>query len=426
MTSQNASRDDFDRLMRQWMDADARVREPEHLLDSVLERTRVTRRIPGWLLPERWIPVELTTRLHAAPRLAPVLLLLALLLAVAAAIVIVGSQPNLPPPFGLAGNGRLAYLSNGQIYSAAPDGSDPRQLTFDRPGAASPIFSHDGTRFTYKRLTENEPTNDPTLYGDLVVTQADGRNPITIDAGRTGLSPALWSPDDSYLLYSYATGSDHEQIYVASADGSSPPVRVGDSKTWNWGPNWSPDGSKIAYISGNSVYVMNRDGSDIRKVTQGSHDENSGAAWSPDGTQLVFAAGRRQRHEIWLVGLDGRPEHAVASDPASEDNPVFSPDGSWLAFHRMSASGTSTSVVVLRPDGSDARTLPGTYGWLGPIWSPDGTKLIVGDDRQHPPKFYVLDPAGLREPMPLDLPDLAQTPSLPNLAEIPAWQRVAP
>ena len=60
MTSQNAQRDDFDRLMSQWMEADGRVREPEQLLESVLERTRVARRIPGWLLPERWIPVQLT------------------------------------------------------------------------------------------------------------------------------------------------------------------------------------------------------------------------------------------------------------------------------------------------------------------------------------------------------------------------------
>ena len=124
MTSQNAQRDDFDRLMSQWMEADGRVREPEQLLESVLERTRAARRIPSWLLLERWIPVQLAMPLRAAPRLAPVLLLIALVLAAIVGIAVVGSQPRLPDPFGLAANGRVAYVSNGQIYAADANGSN--------------------------------------------------------------------------------------------------------------------------------------------------------------------------------------------------------------------------------------------------------------------------------------------------------------
>ena len=96
MTSRNASRDDFDRLMRQWLDADARVGEPEHLIDQVLTQTRVARRLPRWVLPEWWLPMQLTMPMRATPRLAPLLLLIALLLAAAVAVVWIGSRPRLP------------------------------------------------------------------------------------------------------------------------------------------------------------------------------------------------------------------------------------------------------------------------------------------------------------------------------------------
>ena len=102
MTSRNASRDDFDRLMRQWLDADARVGEPEHLLDQVLTQTSRSRRRPRWLLLEWWLPVQLTMPMRAVPRLAPLLLLIALLLAAALAVVWIGSRPRLPDPFGPA------------------------------------------------------------------------------------------------------------------------------------------------------------------------------------------------------------------------------------------------------------------------------------------------------------------------------------
>ena len=104
-----------------WFDADAQVREPEDLLETVLERTSRARRRPAWLLPERWIPMQLTMPLRLVPRLAPILLLIVvLLLAAAIAIVAVGSARHLPAPFGPAANGQLAYVSAGQIFTAMP------------------------------------------------------------------------------------------------------------------------------------------------------------------------------------------------------------------------------------------------------------------------------------------------------------------
>ena len=78
----------------------------------------------------------------------------------------------------------------------------------------------------------------------------------------------------------------------------------------------------------------------------------------------------------------------------------------------------------MNADGTGARKLDDRYGWLGPIWSPDGKGLVVGDDAFKPPKFYLLDPAGKSPRVELKLPAVAPPNQLSNLIEIPAWQRV--
>ena len=123
MTSQTRQPDDFDLLMTAWMDADARGREPDHLLGDVLARTSRSRPLPAWRLPERWIPMQLMMRAQPVPRLVPLLVALALIVAALVATgVIVGSRPRVPAPFGVAGNGRIAFIADGQLVTENADG----------------------------------------------------------------------------------------------------------------------------------------------------------------------------------------------------------------------------------------------------------------------------------------------------------------
>jgi Tol biopolymer transport system component len=409
--------------MRQWMDDEAAVHEPADLADRALAGTRRSRQLPAWLVFDRWTQMQLTMRRANAPRLAPLLLLVGLLIAaLLAALVYVGTRPKVPPPFGVAANGRIAYLSDNQLYTVDPNGSGLLQLTNDPNGAASPVFSHDGTRIAYKRLSAESPPDDVTLYGDLVVAHADGTDPVVIASRVIGMSPVAWSPDDREVLWTGTTieGAD-EQVFVAPADGSSPPLRIGDLTTSNWGPNWSPDGSKVSYVSEKDLFVMNRDGTDVQKVSQGTYKEHNGGVWNPDGSGLVFEAGRPGDHDVWLVSLDGKPEHVLARSFYTETAPAFSPDGQWVAFLRFAPDFQSTQAGVIRGDGSGERMLPGAYGFSGVMWSPDGTRLLVGGT--NPALVHELDPFGSTEPRVLDLPRSQPFPN--GEAELPAWQRLA-
>jgi Tol biopolymer transport system component len=425
MNTTRMSEPDFDRLLTAWFDADAQVREPEGLIDSTLARTGHARRRPAWLLPEWWIPMQLTMPLRAVPRLAPMLLLIALLLAAIVAIVMVGSRPRLPSPFGLAANGRVAYLSNGQILTANPDGSNPVQLTFGTRAAATPVWSRDGTRIAYKLISPASTLSDPTLFGDLVVVNADGSNPITIEREAKGMSPATWSPDGRWVLYSLVAGSV-DQIFVAAADGSAPPMRVGDPDAVNWAPLFSPDGTKIAYfVDSRGVEVMNRDGSDRRMLNSSAFTEIYSGEWNPNGTGYVVSAATTEASDLWFLSLDG-PERQLRAPDRAELGPTWSPDGTRLAY-LTTANGQFTKLAVADATGANERMLPGTYSMINPTWSPDGSRIAVVSDfgSGSVPRVTLLDPDGVAEAVVIE-GVLPAASSVAARSDGVTWQRIAP
>ena len=423
MTSRNASRDDFDRLMRRWMDADASVGEPEHLLDQVLSQTRRSGRLPRWVLPEWWLPMQLTMPMRAVPRLAPLLLLIALLLAAAIAVVWIGSRPRLPDPFGPAANGQVAYLSNGQVYAANPDGSNPLQLTFGDGAASSMVWSQDGTKLAY-RLTA--PTSNPSTMSDseLVVVNADGTNPIAIDRGKD-ISPPSWSPDGLWLAYARVDGT-YDQVFIAAADGSSPPTRIGNPATINWSPLFSPDGTKIAYFvgqEGDGIGVMNPDGSDWHIVNTTPFQYIDSATWHPDGKRIVVSAAATNETDLWILHADGSPEERLEMPGRAEAGPSWSPAGDRLAY-LASGDGESFLLYVADADGGKERLLPGIYSHINPSWSPDGTRIAAVSELGSTVRLTLIDPDGKADAIVIE-GDLPSEPVAERMSPT-AWQRVAP
>ena len=126
---------------------------------------------------------------------------------------------------------------------------------------------------------------------------ADGSNQtqLTFDPARKGQLPD-WSPDGTRIAYqSTATGSG--DIYVMNADGSNK-VQLTSTPTPEVGPTWSPDGEQIAFIrefgravTDRAIWVMNADGSNQHHVAQGSRVP----AWQPHGDRLGCPAPPRRR-----------------------------------------------------------------------------------------------------------------------------------
>ena len=118
--------DGFDRLITTWLDELAPMREPDGLLETVTGRIERSRRRPSWALLERWLPMQTRAKFGAIPRTAIILVTLGILAAVLTAVAI-GAQPSrLPPPFGVARNGSIAYSVDGDIYLADPRSNPAR------------------------------------------------------------------------------------------------------------------------------------------------------------------------------------------------------------------------------------------------------------------------------------------------------------
>ena len=427
--SRDLGTDEFDRLLAAWFEADARVREPLGLLEASMARSARARRLPSWLLPERWMPMQLTTRLQPVPRIAGLLVLLGLAIALAAAAwLLVGSQRQPLEPFGLAGTGRIAYVSNGDIFTATPDGMEGRAVTSGPEIDGRPVWSHVGSKVAFFRWASVQAVSADLMVLDLVSGKV-----VEIANDAETLSVPSWSPDDRMLTFS---SGQTPRVFVAAADGSSAPKRL-DLLGVAQAPVWSPDG-RLAYtvpMSGSeTLWVANLDGSGSKALTRayplfghGFNHGEMGLAWSPDGSRVLFAAGGDQALDLYVVDADGQsPERPIAATTDTEYGATWSPDGTRIAY--ISAEPlTHGHAMVANADGSATKRLVDRLVfYLSPLWSPDGTMIVihvVGEDGG----IWLVDvESGAIRAKLSSTPAPLSDDGTPGSADIWAFERVSP
>jgi TolB protein len=179
------------------------------------------------------------------------------------------------------------------------------------------------------------------------------------------------------ICYVVKSGETFE-LQVADADGFSPQV-VHRYKEPIISPQWSPDGSQIAYVSFEQkkpiVYVLNVfDGS--RKVLASFEGSNSAPAWSPDGKRLAVTLTKDGTSQIYLMNVEGGEVNRLTFSPSIDTEPNFSPDGRYLLF--TSDRAGSPQVYRMRVDGSgepERMSFEGGYN-VSPRYSPDGKSFV--------------------------------------------------
>ena len=347
-------------------------------------------------------------------------------------VVIVGSQKRLPPPFGFAANGEIAYVADGHVYLADLNGTNRRQVAFDAGLQLDPTFSRDGARLAWRQFSPgNSGSVDETA--DAILADADGSKPIVIARSVKGLSHIAWSPDGRFVAFSGSIDGGPGSGWIAPSDGSAPPATF-TSIPGAWDPTWSPDGRRLVIgADPGLLYVVDRDGRNLQLLTKGHYQEvgqrGEIAEWSPDGTMILFTAFvHGDQNQVYLVGLDGARERQLSMETVTARDASWSPDGSKIAYMRA-GTGTGPTVFITDITGMPLRSPPGQFGWYQPIWSPDGTKIVVTDDRPGPNNEpgpavrVILDVMGKAPP--IEIPAAGLTPAdVPDWAA--SWQRLAP
>ena len=284
---------------------------------------------------------------------------------------------------------------NASRHFTDPDG-DALTYTATSSNTGAATVSVSGSTVTITGVATGGATVTITARDPLTATQSVS---VTVTAAPTRLTnnnggnnfgPA-WSPDGTKIAFTSSRDGNFE-IYVMGTDGSNP-TRLTDNNADDGSPAWSPDGTKIAFDTdrndgSNEIYVMAADGSSPTRLTNGGY--NFQPAWSPDGTKIAFVSYRDDDYEIYVMDADGSSPTRLTNSGGYDGQPAWSPDGTKIAFYTDRDGGR---LYVMDTDGSNPTRLTNNRGG-SPAWSPDGTRIAFASSNAGDFEIYVMNVDG--------------------------------
>jgi len=217
------------------------------------------------------------------------------------------------------------------------------------------------------------------------------------------------SPDGKWVAYVVSVPDFKENAFdtdiwlVPTAGGT--PLRLLTSKKSDNSPRWSPDGSRIAFLSAredrSQVWAISPTGGEAEKLTDAKAAVQA-FSWSPDGTRIAYVAQRdstpeeqrrrRERDDAMVVDAEFRFTRIVLFDLATKkatdlvtgdfvaSDPRWSPDGTRIAYvvtptPKADDSGLSDIHVVDVAGGKTRKLVENPGPDAAPRWSPDGKQI---------------------------------------------------
>jgi dipeptidyl aminopeptidase/acylaminoacyl peptidase len=263
---------------------------------------------------------------------------------------------------------KIAYNSFEQIWVMDADGSNKRKLPLHSSRGASymnPTWSSDGTKLAFN--INSVQTGLPDIY----TSDADGSDLTNLTKNPDGeeWQPAF-SPNGQQICFTGGADSyNRGGIYVMNSDGSNP-TRLAGSNVDRYedqyaaqGCDWSPDGTKIAYTyfpplppvgssapQNTDVYIMNADGSRKINLTKTPAVEEFNPNWSPDGTKIAFQSNRDGSTEVYKMNADGSNPTRLTDDlgvDGDSDWQPLTPKSRSMRVHQPDTGGLSLLLVAI-------------------------------------------------------------------------------
>jgi dipeptidyl aminopeptidase/acylaminoacyl peptidase len=260
-----------------------------------------------------------------------------------------------------------------ELYLISATGGEARQLTDTKTGVSAFAWSPDGMRVAYAAespLTA-EQEHKRKVKDDAVVIDHDFRfsHIYTIDVATKQVTPVFtgdeqasdpeWSPDGSSLAYVVtptpkADDGRLTDIYVVPSAGGTPRLLVQNDGPDN-APRWSPDGNSIAYLTRigkrdvvgqEQLAVIPAGGGTPRVITAGFLYQPEAATWSPDGRTLYFTANVRTTSQLFRVAAAGGAPEALTDIAGVMSAASFSRDGMAIAYTQTDMEHPSDVYVA--------------------------------------------------------------------------------
>jgi hypothetical protein len=205
--------------------------------------------------------------------------------------------------------------------------------------------------------------------------------PVPAPLGSKQLNGSGWSGGFAWAPLTYESYRDGNwEIYTASSNGNGP-LRLTNHPATDLQPRLQRGGGRIAFASDRSgnaeIFSMGQDGSDVRQLTDHPAVDRS-PNWSPDGTRIAFESNRDGQYEVYGMNADGSQVTRLTDSAGFDGQPAWSPDQARIAF--TTYRDGAWRIWAMNPDGSGLAQLSERAYSENPVYSPDGQWLAYDAD----------------------------------------------
>ena len=187
-----------------------------------------------------------------------------------------------------------------------------------------------------------------TGISQIWLMKSDGTAKQQITDGEDGACQPDWSPDGTKIVYISPCASNQDlypgaSLFIIDVDGSIqtqlPTVPGGD-----FDPAWSPDGKTIVFTSLRDfnrpqIYAINLEDMSVKSLSA-NIVRDSQPTWSSDGEKIAFITTRRGPYQVWIMDKDGKnPELFSRSGSLKDGHPDWSPDSAWIWYTQAEIQG---------------------------------------------------------------------------------------
>lgn len=247
------------------------------------------------------------------------------------------------------------------IWLVPTDGkSEPRRLSSEGSNASRPRWSSDGKTlaFVSKRAPETQ--------AQLFLLSMDGGEAVALTKLKNGVSAFEWAPDGTRLVCVSRSGPSDKITGEPKSDVRH--YRHIDYKFNDTG--WFDD--KRGHL-----WVVTVKGGEAKQITEGDDWNDSDPQWSPDGTRIAFVSNRTGKEydgdhnsDVWVVSAAGGALTKISDHPFEDDEPRWSPDGSKILFAGQMQRRELPKLYVAPSSGGPAKLavndldlIPGELKW---------------------------------------------------------------